>query len=172
MILTRLSFSVFIIGTGVMITTSCHRVCSTLLSSWSSLLLSRTVLLSSIDYHHTLIRDNDFDPSQFYRVHIWVSPQKGESINVGFSMDPALLIRQPVCDERPHFPMIEHRRYKLSQAFSFVSFTCHGKTSLLHISYRLLFQCQGTQISQQRFIYEFKNSSKHCYRVIKSNCDE
>ena len=151
-----------------MITTSYHRVCSTLLSSWSSLLLSRTALLSSIDYHHTLIRDNDFDPSQFYRVHIWVSPQKGESINVGFSMDPALLIRQPVCDERPHFPMIEHRRYKLSQAFSFVSFTSHGKTTLVHISYRYTRQLKSAiyiHVSSKTQVSIATTQPSECHRL-------
>ena len=64
--------------------------------------------------------DDHFDPSQFYRVHIWCSPLKGESIKVVFSM-PALLICQPVCDERPHFRMIEHR-YKLRICFCFVFF--------------------------------------------------
>ena len=78
-------------------------------------------IMGNHHHHHTVIRDNLFDPSQFYRVHIWCSPIKGESINAAFSM-PVLLIRQPVCDERPHFPMIEHR-YKLSLAFSFVSFS-------------------------------------------------
>ena len=75
--------------------------------------------------------DDHFDPSQFYRVHIWCSPLKGESIKVVFSM-PALLICQPVCDERPHFRMIEHR-YKLRICFCFVFFIGSIENIALHL---------------------------------------